>query len=177
VLLVAMGAVLALPSRPGPAYAATITVNIGNDFYTNSPSTTNNCGGPCVTNIAVGDTVHWVWLNSSPNHSTTSDVSSSQVWDSGEHANPHSFDRMFTTPGSFSYHCTVHPITMFGTIVVTAPSVGGVARLPDAAHGSAAAARGSSSSSVGLIAGSAAIAAGLIALGGAAWYARRRRVS
>lgn len=185
VVLVAMGALVAMQPGPGPAAAAaTVTVNIGDNFYANSP--TNTCPSPpsaCVTPISVGDTVHWVWTGSNP-HSTTSDTGtpgvacgvSTQPWDSGTHGNGFTCNVTFNTPGSFSYHCTVHP-TMQGTIVVTAPSVGGVARLPDAANGSPAAAPASSGSSVGLIAGSAAITAGLVALGGAAWYARRRRVS
>jgi plastocyanin len=101
-----------IPQDSTPAQAVMVTVNIGNNWYSNS--TTNNCGSPCVTNIDVGDTVHWAWLNSSPNHSTTSNTG---LWDSGEHNSASSFDMTFPDAGTFLYHCTVHA-SMRGTIVV-----------------------------------------------------------
>jgi plastocyanin len=96
-----------------PARAATITVNIDNDWFSNS--TANDCGSPCVTNIGVGDTVHWNWIGS--NHSTSSDVSSTLVWDSGVHNSGSTFDETFPNAGTFAYHCNVHS-SMHGTIVV-----------------------------------------------------------
>lgn len=54
-----------------------------------------------------------------------------------------------------------------------APSVGGIAELPDVA-GAPLKARDSSGGNAGLLAGITAAAAGVIALGSAAWYARRR---
>ncbi len=119
--VVAAGAVfLSLSVGPGtstPAQAATFTVNIGDNFFTNSPSTTNYCGSPCVTNINVGDTVHWVWIGSII-HTTTSDASSTEVWTSGMPQSSGTFDHTFSSAGSFSYHCNVHPTIMHGTIVV-----------------------------------------------------------
>jgi plastocyanin len=115
VLLAIVGLVSFLIAQGGstPAQAAAVTINIGDNWYSNS--TTNNCGSPCVTNIAAGDTVHWVWLAADThNHSTTSNTG---LWDSGEHPDPFSFDMTFSDAGTFSYHCTVHS-TMRGTIVV-----------------------------------------------------------
>ena len=55
--------------------------------------------------------------------------------------------------------------------------IGGVAELPEVT-GTPLETTGSSGSSTGLLAGIvAAIAAGTVALGGAAWYARRRWLS
>ena len=54
------------------------------------------------------------------------------------------------------------------------PSVGGIAELPELA-GTPLDATGSSGGNAGLLAGLAAVAAGAAALGGAAWYIRRRQ--
>ena len=60
------------------------------------------------------------------------------------------------------------------TFKPSAPPVGGIAELPDVA-GLPLKAEGSSGPSAGVVAGVvAAVAAGALALGGAAWYARRR---
>ncbi len=168
VVLVAMGALVAMGPGPGPAAAATIDVNVGSFWFCDS----SHQGNVCTTNIAVGDTVTWHFTTDTPfPHTTTSNTA---IWTSGKVASGGTFSHTFSSPGTFAYVCSNHPLQMMGTIVVG--SVGGIAQLPDVANAPLAK-PGSSSSSVGLIAGSAAIAAGLIALGGAAWYARRRRVS
>jgi plastocyanin len=169
VLLVAMGALLAMGPGPGPAAAATIDVNAG-DFWFCSSSFQ---GSSCTTTISVGDTVTWHFSSAGINHTTTSNTA---IWDSGKVPNGGTFSHMFSSPGTFAYVCSNHPTLMMGQIKVNAPSVGGIAQLPDVANAPLATPT-PSSSSVGLIAGSAAIAAGLVAMGGAAWYARRRRFS
>jgi plastocyanin len=169
VLLVAMGALLAMGPGPGPAAAATIDVNAGDFWFCSSSFSGINC----TTTINVGDTVTWHFSSAFLNHTTTSNTA---IWDSGKVASGGTFSHLFSSPGTFAYVCMNHPTLMKGTIVVNAPSVGGIAQLPDAAN---APLNGTSSGSsgVGLIAGSAAIALGIVAMGGAAWYARRRRVS
>jgi plastocyanin len=95
---------------PTPPAGITATVNIGQGgehVFVDVATGTNT------TTIHVGDTVHWVWVDSF--HSTTSDTG---VWDSGQNATPHTFDRQFTSAGSFPYHCTVHGPSMNGTVVV-----------------------------------------------------------
>jgi plastocyanin len=171
VLLVAMGALLAMGPGPGPAAAATIDVNAGDFWFCNS----SHQGNVCTTTISVGDTVTWHFSSAGIDHTTTSNTA---IWNSGKVANGGTFSHTFSSPGTFAYVCNNHPTFMMGQIVVNAPSVGGIAQLPAAAKEPLnGATSSSSSSSVGLIAGSAAIAAGIVALGGAAWYARRRRVS
>ena len=54
-------------------------------------------------------------------HSTTS----SGLWDSGLHTNGYSFSHTFPTAGSFPYICTLHSVSMKGTVTVV-----GVANLP-----------------------------------------------
>lgn len=167
VLVLVVGVFSALASHAAPAAAATTTVNIGDNWFSNSAI--NNCGNPCVTNIDVGDTVHWVWIGSL-GHSTTSNMTG---WNSGVHGNGFTFDKMFNTPGSFSYTCTVHP-AMQGTIVVAAAAVGGIAELPNVS-GAPAASATSSDGRGGIVAGVVAATALVVALGGGALYARRRR--
>jgi hypothetical protein len=63
-----------------------------------------------------------------------------------------------------------------GQVSMTAASVGGIASLPDAPGDRAQTVNGSGHDSA-LLAGVGALGAALIALTGAAWYARRRRIS
>ncbi len=100
------------PNTSTPAQATTTTVNIGDNWFCDS----SHMSTTCVTNVGVGDTVHWVWIGSN-SHSSTSGPSSTEVWDSGIHGNGNTFDHTFNTSGSFSYLCSVHA-SMHGTIVV-----------------------------------------------------------
>lgn len=97
---------------PTPAGAVSVTIQ---DFSFS----------PAVDTIKVGTTVQWV--NNGPSeHSTTSD---SGIWDSGGLTPPSmggsggTFQMTFNTAGSFPYHCTFHPPSLYpkfvGTIVVT----------------------------------------------------------
>jgi plastocyanin len=124
-LCVALALVLApwadsLEARALAAPAAVQTVNVGNNSFTFSPTTTV---------IAVGDTIHWVWTDN-PSlfaHSTTSGTCSGFIctgdgkWDSGLHPPPSSFtfDQVFTQTGTYAYFCINHgPTGMTGTIEV-----------------------------------------------------------
>jgi plastocyanin len=68
---------------------------------------------PSIT-VKAGTTVQWT-NEDSASHSVTSDTG---IWDSGNFANGESFTRVFDTPGTYAYHCGVHP-SMKGTIIVT----------------------------------------------------------
>jgi YVTN family beta-propeller protein len=69
---------------------------------------------PGTTTVAVGHSV--TWTNDDPiQHTTTSDM---RGWDSGLLAPGATFTMTFDTPGTFTYHCNVHPF-MHGTIQVT----------------------------------------------------------
>ncbi|HLG60353.1 MAG TPA: plastocyanin/azurin family copper-binding protein [Ktedonosporobacter sp.] len=74
---------------------------------------------PQTVTISVGTTV--VWTNrTSISHTVTSDDGKS--FDSGT-ANPitagMTFSFKFTKPGTYKYHCALHPEMMVGTIIVT----------------------------------------------------------
>lgn len=100
-------------SAPGASRAATANVAVG-----------ASGGGlvfvPATTNINTGDTVLWTWVGSF--HSTTGDTS---IWDSGVHNAGNTFSRVFSSSGSFPYHCSIHGspgVGMAGSIIVAAPN-------------------------------------------------------
>lgn len=100
--LLAIGAVVASP----PARGSDANINIVNFAF--SPNTAT---------INVNDIVTWTWVGS--DHTTTSYTG---VWDSGVFNAGHTFSRMFTSAGSFPFHCTIHPF-MTGTITVQSVNV------------------------------------------------------
>jgi plastocyanin len=63
--------------------------------------------------VAAGTTVTWTNAGAAP-HTVTSD---SGAFDSGQLAPGASFSQTFDTPGTYTYHCEIHP-NMTGTIVV-----------------------------------------------------------
>jgi plastocyanin len=93
------------------AHAATVDVTVG---------ATGNNYAPTPVTIHVGDTVRWTWNSGS--HSVTADDSS---FDSGAGSSPKTFDQIFNTPGTFTYHCTVHGFAMSGRIIVPKATISG----------------------------------------------------
>src|SRR5713101_6099741 len=90
-----------------PGFAATNTVNVGDDFF--SPiNLTNN----------INDTVVWKWIGLLGHSSTDTGL-----WDSGVFGTGHVFSRQFTCSGNFPYFCTVHRLLgQVGSISVTGPT-------------------------------------------------------
>ena len=74
---------------------------------------------PSTLTINVGDTVRWRQVEydaSGNNHDVTSNDSS---WGTGSGWNLGStFTKTFSAVGTYDYHCSIHPSTMFGTITV-----------------------------------------------------------
>lgn len=109
-----IAAVLAVAVFLGAASArATIhNVSVGNFFF-----------NPATVNAVAGDTVRWTWTGGV--HSTTSDPGQGTSWDSGVLSSVGAtFQFIFadtTTPGAYTYICTVHPLSMSGTINIAAP--------------------------------------------------------
>jgi len=89
------------------AYAATVNVSIGDDFF--SPQTVT---------INVGDTIKWTNNGFAP-HTATSGTScpiGNGKWDSGVLSHGQSFSFTFTQAGTLPYFCSIHCFT--GTVVV-----------------------------------------------------------
>jgi plastocyanin len=89
------------------AVSADVSVNIMNFKFDPTPLT-----------IPVGTTVVWTNQDTAP-HTATSDPGSAFVFDTGMMQKGQSGKITFTTVGTFTYHCTVHP-NMHATVVVTA---------------------------------------------------------
>jgi plastocyanin len=97
----------------------------GSDGYGSGPSTggstgstttsitvKNNVFDPSATTVAVGSTVSWTWAQGAVAHNVTFE-------DGQKSANQSTggYTRLFSTAGSYPYHCTNHP-GMNGTITV-----------------------------------------------------------
>ncbi len=73
---------------------------------------------PATVNIAVGDTVTWTNNETSAiPHTVTSDTAGQ--FDSGLFNPGQTFSHTFTSAGTFTYHCNVHP-SMLGSVIVAA---------------------------------------------------------
>jgi len=68
---------------------------------------------PTIT-VAAGQSI--TWTNTDPvAHTSTSDDRTS--WDSGDLGPNASFSTTFAQPGTYTYHCTIHPFIR-GTVIV-----------------------------------------------------------
>jgi plastocyanin len=111
-LLVAMLAAIAAALSSAPGRAATVTVTVG-------PGGANSFS-PNPVNVNLGDAVHWVWDSSF--HSTTSGTACTPdgTWDSGLLNVGATFDRTFSSAGTFPYFCSAHcSLGMTGSVVVS----------------------------------------------------------
>jgi plastocyanin len=74
--------------------------------------------------VAPGSTVTWTNLDG-VSHTITADDGS---WGSGTLGQGATYSHIFTSPGSYTYHCAIHPF-MKGTVMVTPlPPAGAEAR-------------------------------------------------
>jgi plastocyanin len=106
-LLAALLIVTGVSSALTPhALAAPATVNVAMKDYAFSPPT-------IVVVIGVNNTI--TWTNSDPAIHTV--TATDHSFDSGNISPSNTYTRTFTTPGTFSYFCTIHTY-MKGTIVV-----------------------------------------------------------
>jgi plastocyanin len=109
-IVVSSGILVVSCSKGGSGYGT--TSNPPSSSGT-SVSIVNMSFSPANLTVAVGSTVKWT-NNDAMAHTVTSDNGS---FDSGNIAAGASYSRMFSTVGTFSYHCTIHP-GMTGTITV-----------------------------------------------------------
>ena len=99
-----------------------ISCSKNNSSNSGSPSVSikNMAFSPMSLSVPAGTTITWN-NNDTTMHTVTADNGS---FDSGNIAVGGKFTKVFSSAGSFAYHCTLHP-EMKGTIVVTAASTGG----------------------------------------------------
>ena len=134
----------------------------------------------CETDVDLGGTVTWNILPGI-GHTITEcgadcdSPTATPLWASGLIFEG-TFDVQFDTLGVYKYYCTQHPISMRGQITVSG-SVGGVAEIDGAAGAPLDAAEPASGASAVATGIAIATAAALVAaLGGAAWFTRKRLV-
>ena len=102
------------PTSPTPSPAPTPGGTSSSVSIPSGASTlVNRAYAPDQLDIAVGTTVTWSNTDSVA-HTSTSD---SREWDSATIAPGGQFSLAFQTPGTFPYHCAIHP-GMVGTVVV-----------------------------------------------------------
>src|SRR5262245_43355735 len=103
------GPVVQPPTGGGGSSGSVVDVSIRDFTFT-----------PASVTVKVGTTVRWT--NNGPSaHTTTSDMG---VWDSAVLSpNAGTFEMTFSTTGTFPYHCSIHPPSVYpgfvGTITVT----------------------------------------------------------
>ncbi|MGD0534772.1 MAG: cupredoxin domain-containing protein [Methanoregula sp.] len=71
---------------------------------------------PATLTVKTSTVVTWVNQDATP-HTITSDTGSSVPFSSDPLPTGASYNVTFTTPGTYTYHCSIHP-SMTGTIVV-----------------------------------------------------------
>jgi plastocyanin len=104
----------------GPASAATVSVDAGNNYFCDASFD----GNVCETDVTAGDTV--TWTVSGGTHTITecnSDYSQcppSGGWDSQIVSQGATYSQTFAQPGTYAYRCELHPSEMLGKIVVAA---------------------------------------------------------
>src|SRR5215217_595105 len=89
-----------------------------NDGGSTGPSTSSaidvrdNSYSPSATTVPAGTTVTWTWRGQAAHDVTFSSTEHSEVKTSG------TYQRQFTTAGTFDYHCTIHGSAMSGRVTV-----------------------------------------------------------
>lgn len=101
----ALALLLLAPSAPAVAF--TDEVKMRSFFFE-----------PAARTIDPGDSIRWLNRAATP-HTTTSDTG---LWDSRALSAAQSFTFTFERPGVYTFHCSIHPSLMTGTITVRGPA-------------------------------------------------------
>lgn len=98
----------------GTAYGDEVSFTTTSGQGANAVSIQSFAFTPPSLTVSVNSTVKWT-NNDAVSHTVTSDVAG--VFNSGTLTPGGSFSFQFTSPGTFNYHCSIHP-TMLATIIV-----------------------------------------------------------
>ncbi len=93
------------PSTPSPSAVAGNTITIKNFAF-----------DPSTMTVKTGSEITWVNQDVAP-HTVASDTGSLVKFSSDSLPTGASYNFTFTQPGTYTYHCSIHPF-MTGTIVV-----------------------------------------------------------
>jgi plastocyanin len=99
-------------SSPAPSSAPVQTAAVGG----NTISIKNFAFEPSILTVKAGTTVTWV-NNDGASHTIVSDTGSPVSFSSDPFATGASYTFTFTQPGTYAYHCSIHP-SMKGIIIV-----------------------------------------------------------
>jgi amicyanin len=104
----------AMPSMSGMPMTAPAAASAAKPAAGNAITILNFAFGPQVVTVKLGTTVHWANRDSEA-HTVTSDTGAfnSPVLQPGA-----GYSYTFTKPGTYAYHCTIHPF-MTGKVVVS----------------------------------------------------------
>jgi plastocyanin len=114
------------------AQAATTPVNVGNYYI----CVAADSGHVCETDITAGDTITWS-VETGTHHLVQCTDSSFTAcppaggFDGGNFSQ--TFSNVFSTAGTFFYHCAIHPTEMMGKVVVAAAVTASPTASPTAA--------------------------------------------
>ncbi len=97
------------PTNPSPTPTGSSTVSI----VAGASTKTSTAYSPNPITVSRGGAVVWVNNDTTAHTSTANDNS----WNSGNIAPGGSFSHTFSSSGTFSYHCMIHP-GMVGTVTV-----------------------------------------------------------
>jgi plastocyanin len=112
----AVSAATAAPAPP-PAASSSVTVSRAKASGTHTVSIVDFAFDPTALSVKLGDTVQWINNGTADEgHNVIGDGLSSPVLHTGE-----SYSFTFTTAGTYSYICTIHP-KMTGTVEVIDPN-------------------------------------------------------
>jgi plastocyanin len=95
----------AAPATPQPSTGGGMTITMKNFAF-----------DPSTLTVKTGTVVTWVNQDAA-SHSIVSDNSSSVAFSSDLLPTGASYNVTFATPGTYTYHCSIHP-SMTGTIIV-----------------------------------------------------------
>ncbi len=92
--------------------AASCSSHTAPTIHTNQVSVQDNFFTPQQVTVAVGDSVTFTWAGAVQHNVTFNDGPASVSQQTG------TYKRVFTATGTYPYHCTIHGLSMSGTIVV-----------------------------------------------------------
>ena len=116
VVLIVLGGGYYLFTRSGSSGAPAQTVSPSVSPASGTAVSIQNFSfSPVTLSVKTGATVVWT-NNDSATHTVTSDAGG--ILNSPSLSSSQSFSYTFSTPGTFSYHCAIHPM-MQGAITVT----------------------------------------------------------
>jgi plastocyanin len=94
----------------GPTYSSPPPPPAGNS---SDVTVVNNSFDPASTTVSVGTKVVWTWNSGGVTHNVTFNDGPT----SGNKSNG-TYERTFSTAGTYDYHCTIHGAAMSGSVKV-----------------------------------------------------------